>query len=272
MIRYFNYLFQMTSDICSSLQRIYALAVFEYRLKTKGMILGQVWKILNPVIQIGVYWLVFGLGIRSGDPIDGVPYVVWLTCGLTPWRIMNQSILSSASSIYSKASMLTRANIPTCLVPLSIVTSEAMDGVWMIILLLVIFLGNGCALTFSALSLLYYFVCMIIFSGVCSLITSVLVMLARDFQKLIQAVMRMCFFLSPVFWKPGYTLPEIFLFFDACNPFAYVIRGFRNSLLYNIPFWSDLRGMAIFWAITIAFYLIGAGFQSKLRKNLLDFI
>lgn len=41
--------------------------------------------VLNPLSQIGVYWLVFGLGIRGGAPVHGVPYFVWLVCGLVTW-------------------------------------------------------------------------------------------------------------------------------------------------------------------------------------------
>ena len=256
MKNYFRFLCQMTKDIFRNFNRIFALAVFEYKLTTKQMVLGQLWKLLNPLIQTGVYWLVFGIGIRSGNPIDGVPYVVWLTCGLTPWLIMSHSITASANSIYSKASMLTRANIPTCLVPLSTVVAFMLDSGWSVAILVVVFLGNGCVPTWNALGLIYFFLCILIFSSVCSLITSVLVMLARDFNQLIQAVMRMIYFLSPIFWKPGHTLPEAFLLFDRCNPFGYVIRGFRNSLLFNIPFWQDLQGMMIFWTIVLVMYLL----------------
>lgn len=272
MKRYLKFLSQMTLDICGNLRRIFALAVFEYKLGTKNLVLGQLWKLMNPLIQTGIYWLVFGIGIRSGNPIDGVPYVVWLTCGLTPWMIMSHSITGPANSIYAKASMLTRANIPTCLVPLSAVLAVILDSGWSVAILIVIFLGNGCIPTWTSLGLLYFFLCILVFSSACSLVTSVLVMLARDFNQLLQAVIRMIYFLSPIFWKPGHTLPEAFLLFDRCNPFGYVIRGFRNSLLFNIPFWADVPGMIIFWTIVLGMYLLGAAFQNKLRKNLLDFL
>ena len=272
MKSYFKFLARMTGDIFGNLRRTYALAVFEYKLGTKNMVLGQLWKLLNPMIQTGVYWLVFGIGIRSGDPIDGVPYVVWLTCGLTPWLMMSHSVSTPANSIYSKATMLTRANIPTCLVPISSVFAVLMDSSWSVLIMIVIFLCNGCVPTWTAIGIIYYCLCIVAFASVCSLVTSVLVMLARDFNRIIQAVMRMIYFLSPVFWKPGRSLPEAFMLFDRCNPFGYVIRGFRNSLLFDIPFWEDIQGMIIFWTIVIVMYLLGAACQSKLRKNLLDFL
>lgn len=272
MRTYFKYLVQMTVDIVKNFRRIVDLAVFEYKLSTTNLFLGNLWRILNPMIQIGVYWVVFGIGIRNGSPIDGVPYVVWLTCGITPWFMMNGSVSKTASSVRGKATMLTRSNIPTYLIPLSKTFALFLEGIWSIALMFVIYLGNGCVPGWHALGLLYYIFCALAFVSALSLITSVLVMLAQDFSNLIQMVMRMVFFLSPIFWKPGQTLPEAFQWFDFCNPFGYVIRGFRSSLLYNVPIWEDTQRMAIFWGIVLVLYLLGAAVQSRLRKNLLDFL
>lgn len=272
MYEYLCFLIQMTRDIILNARRIFSLATFEYKLGTKGMALGQLWKLINPIIQIGIYWLVFGIGLRSGNPIDGIPYVVWLTCGLTPWLICSRGVTVTANAIYSKATMLTRANIPTCLIPISSALSILMDSGWNVAILVVIYLGNGCIPTWTAFGLVYYLICMLFFIVALSLVTSVLVMVARDFAQLIQAVMRMIYFLSPIFWKPGQGLPAAFFLFDRWNPFAYLIRGFRNSLLFNIPFWEDMYALLDFWCIVLVLYLLGAAFQSRMRKNLLDFL
>lgn len=262
----------MTKDIFGNLHRITALAYFECKLGTKDMFLGNLWKILSPFIQIGAYWFVFGIGLRNGAPVDGIPYVVWLTCGVTAWFWLNGCINRSAGSIYGKAAILTRSNIPTCLIPLSSVISQTLDDSWTIILMLVIYLANGCTPTSSAWGLLYYLFCGLIFLSVCSLITSALVMLARDFQKVLQAVMRLIFYLSPVFWKASGNMPLLYQLFDFCNPFGYIIRGFRDSLLYNVSILESWRQGVVFWVVVAILYLVGSAFQSKMRKNLLDYL
>lgn len=272
MISYFKFLVQMTKDIFRNIRRIYALADFEYMLANKGMALGQLWLILNPLIQIGVYWFVFGVGIRNGKPIGDIPYVVWLTCGLTPWLIANRGVVQPAGSIYAKASMLTRSNIPTYLIPLSVSLATIMNGKWTVVVMIVIFLGNGCLPTWNIIGLLYYLVCILAFTASLSLITSVLGMLARDFLNLIQALLRMIFFVSPIFWDPSSAANEIVRSMSQYNPFAYVITGFRECMLYDVPFWENLDSMRIFWTTVLVIYLIGAMFQRKLRKNFLDFM
>ena len=248
------------------------LALFEYKLATKDLFLGGLWRFLNPMTQIGVYWFVFGIGLRNGKPIDGIPYVVWLTCGLAPWHIMNSAVTRAASSIRGKAAMLTRSNIATPLVPVSTVLSEVLSGFWTILLLFIIFLGSGCRLDRNALCLVYYVLCMFALLAALSLVTSVLVLFAKDFSNLLQAFMRLAFFASPVFWKPGNTVPEVFHAISFFNPFAYLIDGFRESLLFHTPFWDNPERMAAFWGTVFVLYMIGAVFQCRLRKNLLDFL
>ena len=50
-------------------------------------------EVLNPALQIMVYWLVFGLGIRSNAPIHGIPFVFWLLVGISMWFFINQGVL-----------------------------------------------------------------------------------------------------------------------------------------------------------------------------------
>lgn len=218
MRQYFQSLVQMTRDIVTNLSRIFALAFFDYQLEAKDYFLGTAWKLISPFIQIGTYWLVFGIGLRSGAPIDGIPYVVWLTCGLTPWLWMNVSVSRGATSIYTKATMLTRSNIPTCLIPLGSVWSCSMENLWNVALMLIIYLANGCVPTWTALSIFYYIFCGLVFLSICSLITSALVMVARDFNKIIQAVMRLMFFITPVFWRPGNSIPPCAEDFQPVQP------------------------------------------------------
>ncbi len=272
MTHFFRSLKKMTCDILNNLGRIWTLAVFEYRLGTKGMVLGKLWKILSPFIQIGAYWLVFGIGLRSGKPVDGIPYVVWLTCGITPWFWLSGNVAKNAASIYGKASLLTKSNVPTCVIPLSSVLAGTMDNGWTMALMLVIYVANGCIPSVWALGLIYYIICGVAFLTALSLITSTLVMLARDFQRVIQAVMRLVFFVSPIFWQPGSNMPVAFKVFDFCNPFGYIIRGFRGCLLYNEPFFLNWEKAAAFWGVVFVLYLIGSVCQNRMRKYLLDYL
>ena len=272
METYFHFLLKMTGNILKNARRIGSLAVFQYKLSNKEMALGRLWKLITPFIQIGVYWLVFGVGLRDGRPVDGVPFVVWLVCGITPWFIINSAITKGANAIYSKATVLSRSNISPYLLPISAVWAEFLNYSWTLLLMLIIILANGCVPTITFLGVFYYIFCALALLSAISQITSVLVMLARDFQMVIQMVMRLLFYVSPIFWQGASTMPGAFQVFDRLNLIAYIIRGFRYSLLYNTWFFQDMPMLLFFWGMVLLFYLVGAALQRKLGRNILDYL
>ncbi len=263
---------RMTKDILRNSRRLWSLAVFQYKLSNKEMVLGNFWRLVTPFIHIGVYWLVFGVGIRNGQPIDGVPFVVWLVCGVTPWFIINSSVAKAAASIYSRAAVLSRSNMLPYMLPVSSVWSCFLTYSWTLGLMLIIYLAKGCVPTWTAIGLIYYLLCADAFLTALGLINSVLVMLARDFQTVITLVMRLLFFVSPVFWRGAASMPAAFQVFDRLNPVAIILRGFRDSLLFNKWFFEDLPLIAYFWGLVLILYLIGAAFQRKLGRNILDYL
>lgn len=270
MKKFFSRLSESGRNLFKNIRRIFLLAKFQYDVEVKDMFLGKLWKIISPFMQIGIYWFVFGIGIRNGAPIDGFPFVVWLTCGITPWFIMSRAILTGANSVYRKAAVLTKSNIPIYFMPISAVISVFMDALWTIALMVIIFVANGCDFSVYNLNLIYYIVFEAVFTISLSEVTSALVMLARDFYKMLTFVLRFLFYLSPIFWRPGDNMPAIYNLFNALNPIAYVVNGFRDSMLYQRPFYSQPKAVLYFWALSAVLFVIGLFCQKKIRNNLLD--
>ncbi len=272
MKAYFQFLLRMSEDILKNTGRIWSLAVFQYKLANKEMFLGRLWKLITPFIQIGVYWLVFGVGLREGRPVDGVAYVVWLVCGLTPWFCIRAAVIRASNAIYSKAGVLSRSNIPCYLLPISTVWSVFLNEAWTLLLMFIIIFANGCVLTATCVGLIYFIACSLALLSAVGLIASVLVMLARDFQIVIQLIMRLLFFVSPIIWQGSSKMPEAFQIFDRLSLVAYIIRGYRSSLLYHTWFFEDIPLMLNFWGTVLMLYMIGAALQMKMGKRILDFI
>ena len=272
MIGYIKYLKHVSVSILRNYRRILSLAIFEYKLKNKDMFLGQLWKLLNPIIQIGAYWLVFGIGIRDNREIDGFQYVVWLTVGYTAWFMINRGITIGANSIYQKGNMIARSNVPAFIIPVSDILSVLMDSIWTLGIMFIIFFAYGYYPSIHMLNLVYYTIYSFSFIVSISFISSALVMLARDFRQFITIVMRLMFFLSPITWKPGENMPDFYKVFHRYNPIAYIVNGFRDSMLYKKDFYSDIKTMLVFWALLLVLYLIGTACQKKLRNNILDYL
>ena len=72
---------------------IQRLAQFQLKISNHDNYLGLAWELINPILQIFVYWFAFGFGIRQNAPINGVPFILYLLVGISMWFFVNQGIL-----------------------------------------------------------------------------------------------------------------------------------------------------------------------------------
>ena len=57
---------------------IFRMSRYEDKATYQSHYLGLAWQILNPAIQVGIYYLVFGLGVNQNGNVDGVPFIIWM--------------------------------------------------------------------------------------------------------------------------------------------------------------------------------------------------
>ena len=251
--------------------KIYKLAWYDFITPLRDTYLGLIWIILNPLTQIGVYWFVFGIGIRGGVAVDGYPFLLWMLAGLLPWFYISSSINSGALSIYSKASILTKMRFPTSIIPTYGTLTQLLNNIPVIILVLIIFRTFGYNASIYYIQIPYYLLAATMLLIGISLITSALVIAARDINKLVGTVMRFLFYLTPILWTT-INLPPFALKIIRANPFIYIIEGFRNSLLYNKWFFEDMKFTIYFWCVTLVCIFIGSMIHMKLRNRFSDLV
>lgn len=250
---------------------IFRLALFDYKLENQDTYLGRLWNILTPLIQIGTFWLVFGVGLRQGNDIGEIPFVIWMVCGLIPWFFINQTLVKGANSIYSKANTLSRMKFPLITLPLERTLVEMFEHIMMLFILFVMLFCFGFYPKWYWLNLIYYIFYMVCFLTGLSLITSVFTMFARDFSKLLQSLTRLLFYLTPILWDMG-RMPEFYQKIMLLNPIYYSVAGFRESLLYEISFWESPDKVVFFWGLNILLFLAGSTLQIKFRDQFIDLL
>ena len=97
-----NTMFKIISDQFTNFKIIRRMAKYDDRANYQSHYLGLAWEFLNPLIQIGIYYLVFGVALKRGDPMPGVPYLPWMVMGIAPWLYMNKTTLDASKSIYQQ--------------------------------------------------------------------------------------------------------------------------------------------------------------------------
>src|SRR6478735_2028271 len=109
-----------TAELFRLRELLLLLVVKELRLKYKATVLGFLWSVLNPVLMMLVYALVFTLIARFSIP----RYPIFLLSGLLPWAAFAGSVASATTAITGNEALVRRVAFPLELLPLTVVLSN----------------------------------------------------------------------------------------------------------------------------------------------------
>lgn len=248
------------------------LSMYEIKSQTSGNYLGAAWEIINPTIQIMIYWFVFGFGIRQRAPIDGVEYFQWLFAGILVWFFINQGIMKATRSVFSKIRMLAKMNFPMSVIPNYVIISQFYPHLIILGIGIIILQFIGYPITIYYLQLPIYTIATVALLFSITLITSTLATIVRDVQMMLQSMMRMLLYLSPILWPPT-LLPESWQPWLKLNPFYYIIEGYRNTLLgQGWYFIENPMYTLYFFLLLIVLFMIGSYLHVKFRSQFIDFL
>lgn len=144
----------------------------------------------------------FGLGIRSNAPIHGIPFVFWLLVGISMWFFINQGVLEGTKSISQKFNQVAKMNFPLSIIPTYIVTSRFYGHLGLLAIIIIACMFNGIIPSIHIVQLLIYVPFAYLLTSSVALLTSTLGILIRDTQMIMQALMRILFYMSPILWVP----------------------------------------------------------------------
>lgn len=251
--------------------RTLRLAVYELKSQNTGTYFGFLWNFLNPALQIFVYWFVFAIGLNASAPRNGYPYIIWMIVGIMPWFYISTALLSSSSSIYAYSGILKRMYLPLSIVPVKTILSSLIGHLLSMIVVFIVIFTSGYNVSVYTMQLPYYTLCSIAFLIGFSLFASSITVVFKDFQKILNSIIRLLFYITPVVWSQE-NLPENLQFIFKLNPFAYIIEGYRDSILYGRGLeWHWKQGI-YFWIVTIILFVIGCNIHIKFRKKFIDLI
>lgn len=256
------------------------LSLYELKSKNKSNYLGMAWEVINPLIQILIYWFVFGnimkrADINLGPGMQNVPFIAWLICGFIFWNFFYQSTIQGSKSIFSRLAMLSKMNFPMSAIPNFVIFSQFYVHLFMILIAIVILNLMGFFINVYYLQLIYFIVSAFCLIFSISLITSTLSTIVRDVHMLLNAVLRMFLYVSPVLWPISRILDQYpnLVTIMKLNPLFYIIEGYRAAFFgtewYFIVEW---KYTIYFWIVVIVLFLIGSSIHVKFRKNFIDFL
>ncbi|ALA53740.1 ABC transporter permease [Shouchella clausii] len=263
--------FQLLKEQYDNKHLIFRLAAFEQRSKFQLHYLGALWQLFSPLMQVVVFFVIFGLGIRQGKDVGDTPFFVWLLCGLIPWFFISPTVLQASNSIHKKINMVSKMKFPVSVLPSIVIVGNSISFFVMLgvlgIVLVIYSVFSGAYL----LQLPYYLLCLYAFLYVFTLFSATIATVIRDYYNFLQAGMRMLFFLSPIVWVPA-SMPEKLLAILQMNPFYYIMTGFRDTFIGGRWFYEDLTYMAFFWSGILLIGFIGSHVFYKFKNSFVDYL
>ena len=169
----------------------------ELRVKYRGSLLGVAWSLVNPLVLVGVYTLVFSVLWKAFS----IPhYPLFIVSGLVVWIFFQNSLLSASGSLLGHANLVKQVRFPRQLLPLAVVGTNLVSATVMVAVVLPLNLAfvPSVRSTFWA-GLLFVLPLVALVSGLAIVLASATVVF-RDIEHLLATVMLPWFFLTPVFY------------------------------------------------------------------------
>src|SRR3954453_6981986 len=206
----------------------------ELRQKYKGSALGVLWYLINPVVLMGAYALVFSVLLKVADIPD---YPLFLIAGMIVWVFFSQALLAAAPSLVENAPLVRKVRFPRETIPAS--TAVVQLATFLVMLVLLVPVEQIVRGSLDASLLLLPLVVALLFCFVLGLSLAVSVLHAhyRDVEPVLAAALLPWFFVTPIFLRvddlPGVSdRPWLGDLLQWANPIAPFVDSVRE-LLYS---------------------------------------
>jgi len=244
----------------------YFLAWRDIKVRYKQTVLGILWAVINPVMQMIVWTFLFGKIAKL--PSEGLPYALIALSGTLGWSYFSAIVNGAGNSMIGNTNLITKIYFPRLIIPLSVVLRALLDfGIAFLVFIGMMFYFKITP-TFNMFFLPLFALLATITAvgvGVWSAAVSVKY---RDVGKILPYFVQLSFFITPVAYLNA-AIPKDYQWIYYLNPMAGVIEGFRWALLGTTISWERLT-IQIIMAIIV--FISGLFYFKWLERTFADVI
>jgi ABC-type polysaccharide/polyol phosphate export permease len=233
-----------------------------------GSVLGVLWPLLQPLAQLGLFSIVFGLIVRIplvGEGTDSFP--LFLFAGLVPWLGCQEAISRGTSALLENASLVSRMKVPAHILVWSRVLSALVQqAVATVVLLAIALLRGGVhleALPHLAVAVL---AAVALAAGLASGLAAFAVVF-RDLGQILPIALSAAFYLTPIVYPMALVPPQLSWALD-WNPLAAVVAAHRAAFLGSpVPAFGWILAAAALGAVVL---VLGTLVLNRLARVVVD--
>ena len=253
-------------DLWAYRELLYFLTWRDVKVRYKQTLLGAAWAIIQPLFAMLIFTLFFGK--LAGMPSDGIPYPIFAFVGLLPWTFFSNAVTNSGNSLVGSSNLITKVYFPRMIIPGAAVAAGLVDFAIAFVILGVLVIYYGVALTWSALMLPVLVLMTSVLALGVGMWTSALNVKYRDVRHALPFLIQLWFFATPIVY-PTTIVPEKWRCVMALNPMSGIIDGYRSAV-FGQGF--DIRGLAISSVVTLVLLVYSAYTFRRMEKTFADIV
>lgn len=219
---------------------------FNLRSEISKYYLNYLWWILEPILTMGTFYIVFGIFMNRGTQ----HFVAFLLIGLVQWQWFSNCITQSASSIIANKGFILQVDIPKIFFPLEIILRGTFKHLFVLIFLLLFLVAYPTPVSVTWIALPVLMTIQLLYIACFGIVCAAVVPFIPDLRFVVIAIVRLAMFASGIFYNiDSVVLPE-HRFIAYLNPIAGLIKNYRDILMNSQwPDWQYLGYLATFGLI-----------------------
>ena len=228
---------------------------------------------IQPVVTVTMYWVVFDVIMKgAGQALRGggeVPFVLFLTAGLVPWFYFSEAWTNGTLAMLEYNYLVKKVVFKISILPIIKVIGATFIHVFFVCIMLIIATCYGYPPTVYTLQIFYYSFCTFVLVLALSYTTCALVVFMRDISQIINIVLQVGMWATPIMWNFSAISPTLGKLFKL-NPMVYIVNGYRSAIYEHTWFFEDFYSTMYFWIITVVLFGVGALVFKKLKVHFAD--
>jgi lipopolysaccharide transport system permease protein len=233
---------------------LYTLTLHRIRVRYKQSVLGLGWALVQPLAMMLVYTIIFSIFARF--PSKGVPYSVFVLCGILPWNFFQTSLSTAATGLVSHTSLITKVYFPREILPFTYVMAGFFDFLVACVILIAMMAWYHVGLTVHGLYVFPILLVEFMFISGVGLLFSAIQVRFRDIGIAMPLLLQLWMFCAPVVYSYS-DVPKRFRMLYRLDPMVGIVENFRRVIIQG---WgADLQLLGI--SAAAAFLILPLGYM-----------
>ncbi len=268
-VKCYDKFINLPGELLQNRHLIWKLAKNDFKKRYAGSYLGAVWAMVQPVVTVAMYYVVFEIIMPGASRTDEAPFVLFLTAGLVPWFFFNEAWNNGTNALREYDYLVKKVVFKISILPIIKVIAATFIHAFFVVVLLIVAAIYGYYPSIYTIQLLYYSACLFILVLAMSYMSCAIVVFFKDLSQIINIVLQIGMWATPILWDIN-SLEGTWVTILKINPVVYIVNGYRSAIYKKEWFFQDFYSTMYFWIVTAVLFGIGALIFKRLKPHFAD--